>query len=157
MAFDVPRSVNMPRPVFVGHNIAVGGQPTSEELAQLRQAGFRAVINLRQNGEPVQALSPAEEGRQAAAIGLAYRHVPVSSLDLQPDRVDAFKAAVESLPGPIYVHCGAGQRATALALTYVAPSEGLTGDQTILDTILEMWQQNQLQASQLGPKRNYLT
>lgn len=100
----------------ISAKVAVGGQPSVEDLERLRSQGFVAVINLRDDGEADQPLPPAEEGDAAAAAGLTYDHIPVSLAALDADQVDKLQAAVDAAQGPVYVHCGAGQRACALGL-----------------------------------------
>lgn len=96
--------------------LLVGAQPTAEDLDRLYDAGVAMVINLRTDGENGQALSPSAEGEAAASAGLAYRHIPVSLTSLSGEQVEAVKAAIAEAEGPVYMHCGAGQRACAIGL-----------------------------------------
>ena len=96
--------------------LLVGAQPTAEDLDWLHDAGVAMVINLRTDGENGQALSPSAEGEAATSAGLAYRHIPVSLASLNSEQVEAVKAAIAEAEGPVYVHCGAGQRACAIGL-----------------------------------------
>jgi uncharacterized protein (TIGR01244 family) len=107
--------------------VAVGGQPSAEDLRQLRAQGYTTVVNLRLDGEASQPLSPTAEGRAATDAGLAYRHVPVRLADLDPEQVQEVRAAIASAPGPVYVHCGAGQRACAVALLATGGAADLAG------------------------------
>ncbi len=52
--------------------VAIGGQPTVEDLHELRAQGFVAVVNLRTPGESGQTLSPEAEGFAAQEVGLDY-------------------------------------------------------------------------------------
>ncbi len=45
--------------------ITVGGQPSAEEIQQIKNAGFATVVNLRTAGEEDQPMSPDEERRVA--------------------------------------------------------------------------------------------
>lgn len=101
--------------------VAIGGQPTVEDLHELRALGFVAVVNLRAPGEAGQMLSPEAEGFAAQEVGLDYSHVPVAIAELDPDHVRRLRAAIEAAGGPVYVHCGAGQRACALSLMALHP------------------------------------
>src|SRR5215212_9754470 len=96
--------------------VVVGAQPSADDLAHLREQGITTVVNLRTEGEANQPLSPSEEGTLAENMGLSYQHVPVSLSALDPKQVDDVRAAIRSAEGPVYVHCGAGQRACAMAL-----------------------------------------
>ena len=113
----------------ISAKVAVGGQPSAEDLARLRAQGFAAVVNLRTEGEADQPLSPSAEGDAAAAAGLAYDHIPVSLAALDAGQVDRLRAAIDAAHGPVYVHCGAGERACALGLlAAMKPGDGLAED-----------------------------
>ena len=84
--------------------LTVGGQPTEQDLQSLKTEGFAAVINLRRDGEANQPLDPAAEGKAATAAGLAYFHIPVDSSDPKRENVDALRAAIRQVKGPVYVH-----------------------------------------------------
>ena len=115
----------------LSEKVAVGGQPTVDDLRRLREQGFAAVVNLRQDGEVNQPLPPKAEGFAAMDSGLSYSHVPVVLGDLDPEQVRKVRAAIEAASGPVYVHCGAGQRAVALSLLAIAAGPGVRGDDLI--------------------------
>ena len=83
-----------------------------------------AVVNLRSAGEAGQPLSPEVEGFAAHEADLAYTHLPVAIPELDPDHVRRLHAAIEAAAGPVYVHCGAGQRACALSLLATRATPG---------------------------------
>jgi uncharacterized protein (TIGR01244 family) len=106
----------MTDPRQVSAKVAVGGQPTEDEIRELRERGFATIVNLRLAGEAGQPLDPAAEGAAAAAAGLGYHHIPVSLAELDPARIDQLRAAIDGTSGPVYVHCAAGQRACSFSL-----------------------------------------
>ena len=110
--------------------VTVGGQPSVDDLHALRAQGYVAVVNLRTEGEADQTLSPAAEGFAASEAGLGYRHVPVALPQLDLEQVRQLRMAIEEARGPVYVHCGAGQRACALSL--LATAEPGTRGETLL-------------------------
>jgi uncharacterized protein (TIGR01244 family) len=105
---------------WVSANVAVGGQPTAEDLQRLRNRGIATVVNLRLPAEADGSLAPDAEGDAARAAGLAYHHIPVALESLGPAPVERLRAAIEASDGPVYVHCGAGQRACSLSLLATA-------------------------------------
>jgi uncharacterized protein (TIGR01244 family) len=122
----------MTQRIRISDNLTVAtGQPTQEELEQLSQEGFRAVVNLRTAGEQNQALSPEAEGEVARAAGLGYAHIPVSPTGPQPGQVDAFRERLAELPGPVLVHCASGKRSGALAILHAASQQGLSGEDAL--------------------------
>ena len=117
-------------PKDLSNRVAVGGQPSTDDLSRLRDQGFTTVVNLRTSSEANQPLTPEAEGKAAAEAGLAYHHVPVSTQDLGPEQVAAVREAIREAPGRVLVHCGAGQRACALAL--LAEADSSSGGEAIL-------------------------
>src|SRR3989344_5382291 len=68
----------------VNEKICTGGQPTLEQLAELKAGGIRAVLNLRRptekqtmrpGGEPV-PYDAAAEAAEAERLGLRHLHIP---------------------------------------------------------------------------------
>jgi uncharacterized protein (TIGR01244 family) len=109
----------------------VGAQPTEEQLRELREQGFRSVVNLRTEGEENQPLAPAAEGAKAREAGLEYLHLPVSMQRMQPELVDRFREELPRLPKPVYIHCGAGKRAGVFAMIDLALQAGWSGEETL--------------------------
>lgn len=104
----------------IADDYAVSGQIRPEDAEAIRQAGFRSVVCHRpDNEDPGQ---PSVEAIRAAAekAGLAFRHIPVSGGRFPPEAVDAMRAALAELPGPVFGYCRSGARSTniyALAKT----------------------------------------
>jgi uncharacterized protein (TIGR01244 family) len=105
----------------IDEGVAVGGQPTPEQVPALAAAGFRTVMNLRLesefDAEPVAAA--------AKKAGLSYRHVPISSKDPTNAAVDEFLRLTDD-PAiyPVYIYCGSGNRAAALWMVRRVLREG---------------------------------
>ena len=106
----------------ISDRISVGGQPTEEDLKNLKAEGFAAIINLRREGEQNQPLDPAREGAVAQATGLKYFHIPVNSSDPKREHVEAVKAALDQIEGPVFVHCQGGGRGCSIALLASEPN-----------------------------------
>jgi uncharacterized protein (TIGR01244 family) len=115
----------------ISDTLTVGGQPTEDELRSMAEEGVRTVVNLRTAGEEEQPLSPEEEGRQVEAAGMQYVHIPVSMKGMGPQLVDQFRAKLNEVPGPVFVHCHRGKRAGAFAMMHAAVERGMTGEQTL--------------------------
>jgi uncharacterized protein (TIGR01244 family) len=117
--------------IRVSDRISVGGQPSEADLDRLAERGFQAVINLRTDDEANLPISPESERTYAESVGLSYRRLPITSAGLRPHQVEAFRAIARRLPAPIYVHCGAGQRASAISV--LAEGVGETADAALLE------------------------
>ena len=106
----------MKEPTKISATISAGGQPNEEDIAALKAAGVRKIINLRRPGEQNQPLDPDAEGAAVRAAGMEYLHVPVDPKNLDPSSSAAVTKAVEEADGPVYIHCAAGGRAVTHAL-----------------------------------------
>ncbi len=107
----------------VSDDLSAAGQPTSEELKQAAQEGFKSVLNLRSPDE-VGFLS--DEQQQAQAAGLQYANIPLKPSEANQEQTELAIQEIENLPKPILIHCAAGARAGGIALIANAISEGLT-------------------------------
>ena len=112
----------------VGDRIFIGAQPSEQDLAELKQQGFRSVVNLRLPGEEDQPLSPDEEGFKVKQQGMEYLHIPVSGKSIRLEQADQVCTQMECLPHPVYVHCRKGGRAAIFALMNEAVEHGWTMD-----------------------------
>ncbi|MDX1676720.1 beta-lactamase hydrolase domain-containing protein [Arsukibacterium sp.] len=101
----IPDNFNQP-----GQNLITGGQPSMQELEQLKAAGVRKVINLRGADEAVSY----DEQAAAEALGLTYISLPVAGAG--DVTVDKARALYQHLQGDqkILVHCASGNRVGAL-------------------------------------------
>lgn len=112
-------------------DITVGGQPTAADITQLKNDGFRTIVNLRTEGEDDQAMSPEQEREAVENAGMKYVHLPVSSATMGPDTVDKFRAQLPTFEGPVLVHCHAGMRAGAFTMMATAAEKGWSGEDTL--------------------------
>ena len=90
------------------------GQLRPEDLSTVAAAKYRAIICNRPDDEEAGQPRAAEIGKAAAAAGLAFAHLPVSSRDIPPDDARAMRAALDRLPGPILAYCRTGARSQAM-------------------------------------------
>ena len=100
--------------------VTFGTQPTAQQIHELAQRGYRAIVNLCTEGEDDAPLGPLEEAHRAESAGLAYGHVPVGRTEFTDEQFLAFRATLRRLPDPIYVHCCEGNRARAMAAVHSA-------------------------------------
>ncbi|HEX2942221.1 MAG TPA: protein tyrosine phosphatase family protein [Rhodopila sp.] len=116
----------------VNDDLMVGtGQPQEDDLRTLAERGVRSVVDLRQEGEPNQALPPARERQATETAGMSYTHVPVPTDRLDHDMLARFHQAVSRLPKPVFVHCASGKRSGSLAFMHDAVSHGLNGREAL--------------------------
>lgn len=111
-AFDpaptAPEMLPNGRTPFEG--VLTGGQPTDEQLADLAEAGYRTVINLRSDGEEGNTDPSDVEG-----LGMTYIAIPIESAEtLNEENARLLADTLDNAEGPVVVHCGSGNRVGAL-------------------------------------------
>ena len=88
--------MNFQRPITA--TITIGDQPAAADLEQLKQEGYKGVVNLRNDGEPDQPLSTSEEGNQVRALGMKYLHYGVGVAPLSEAGVTGVCDFVDETP-----------------------------------------------------------
>ncbi len=99
----------------IDDQLSIGGQIRPEEVAQLAAKGFRSIICNRPDDEDPGQPSFAEIAQAAEAHGMAARHIPVRSGQVERAQAAQFEAALKELPGPTFAYCRSGGRAGVLA------------------------------------------
>ncbi len=112
----------------INDELAIAGQVSSEELAQVVQQGFCSVLNLRSPGE--HNFSVAEQ-LEAETMGLQYLNLPLELSEISTERATLILQQMYRLPKPILIHCDTAIRAAAIALVYIAVQQGATLEQAL--------------------------
>ncbi|PWJ20552.1 bifunctional protein tyrosine phosphatase family protein/NAD(P)/FAD-dependent oxidoreductase [Jannaschia seohaensis] len=94
--------------------VSVSPQITADDMAAISEAGFRAIICNRPDGEGADQPSFQEIEAAAKAAGIEARYVPVKSGMVTDDDVAAFGAALSDVPRPILAYCRTGTRSATL-------------------------------------------
>jgi uncharacterized protein (TIGR01244 family) len=108
----VPGIRNLAR---VETTVACAGAISADAVPEISRMGFTSIINLREATEPGADLEKEEAAAKRA--GLRYFHVPFNGTSPDTKAADQFLAAITS-PGtePAFIHCSAGNRASAMWL-----------------------------------------
>jgi len=103
--------------------VAVGGQPTPEQITALSDEGFNAIINLREESE----FNDGPQMRAARDSGMQFLRVPVSREKPTDEAVQKFLEITDD-PAlyPVYVYCGTGNRAAGLWMIRRVVRDGWT-------------------------------
>ena len=106
----------------VNEKICTGGQPTLEQLEELKAGGIRAVLNLRRptekqtprpGAEPV-PYDAAAEAAAAERLGLRYFNIPVDPEAPTDAQVQQFlKILADAQNRPVFIHCSTANRVGA--------------------------------------------
>ena len=116
----------------VESTIACGGSTKPEAIREIRNMGFKSVINLRLASE--EGAMVEEEGAVVRAAGMNYVHLPFNAQSPDPKLIDNFIAAVTSRANtPAYVHCAAGGRAAALWMIKRVKADGWSVDRALTE------------------------
>ena len=98
--------------------LSVAPQISEADIGTLAARGYHAIINNRPDREGDDQPGSAELEAAAKRHGLAYRHIPVISGQVTEADIEAFRAALRDLRGPVFAFCRTGTRSTTLwALT----------------------------------------
>jgi uncharacterized protein (TIGR01244 family) len=90
----------------IGPDLALAGQPAPDALKQLKDMGFKTVINLRTEKE-----GAADERAVVEAQGLHYVWVPMTPDTFSLKDVEAVEAVLaDPAAGPILLHCASSNR-----------------------------------------------
>jgi len=93
---------------------AVSPQITPQDMAAIKEAGFRAIICNRPDGEGADQPSFEEIEAAAKKVGLEAAYVPVTSGKVRDEDVESFGAALKDLPRPVLAYCRTGTRSATL-------------------------------------------
>ncbi|MCG7622304.1 bifunctional protein tyrosine phosphatase family protein/NAD(P)/FAD-dependent oxidoreductase [Epibacterium sp. Ofav1-8] len=98
----------------ISDKTSVTPQITVEDIAAIKEAGFRAIICNRPDGEGADQPSFAEIAAAADLVGIKAAYVPVQSGLVQDADVAAFSTALADLPRPVLAYCRTGTRSATL-------------------------------------------
>jgi uncharacterized protein (TIGR01244 family) len=90
--------------------ICTGGQPTLDQLTDLKKQGVTTIINLR----TPQEYDAAPEEAKAKELGLRYFNIPVASNGPKDEQVVEFlKLTDDPKNRPAFIHCASANRVGA--------------------------------------------
>ena len=95
-------------------DLSVSPQITPGDVAAIRDAGFRAIICNRPDGEGADQPNFDEIETAAKANGLDARYLPITSGMVQDTDAESFGQALRDLPGPVFAYCRTGTRSATL-------------------------------------------
>lgn len=119
--------------------IGTAGQPTAEQLADIKAAGYDVVINLAM---PDSTNAIPNEAELVAAQGMEYVHIPVVWEEPREQDLQRFLEAMRRYQGHrVFVHCAMNWRVSAfIFLRQVIEQQ--VGRDTARQALGEVWQPN---------------
>lgn len=137
--FDVSRNSlqNIYNYLPINEHLSTSGQPTENQFAAIRDAGFNTVVNLAphhaENALP-------DETATLQALGMTYIHIPVDFKDPTDEDFSQFAQVMQEHAGtPIWVHCAANMRVSAFVYRYRCSELGESRDKARAD-IDKIWE-----------------
>jgi sulfide:quinone oxidoreductase len=94
--------------------VSVSPQIKAADVQAVRDAGFRAIICNRPDGEGADQPNFAEIEVAAKALGMATVYQPIVAGKVSNDDAEAFEKALTELPGPVLAYCRTGTRSATL-------------------------------------------
>jgi uncharacterized protein (TIGR01244 family) len=106
----------------VTDDYAVSGQIAADDMAAIKDAGFRSIICNRPDNEQPGQPSASEIAVAAQAAELVFRHIPFVSGQMTEEDIAKMVEALDEIPGPVFAYCRSGARSTNIFLA--AKSKG---------------------------------
>lgn len=94
--------------------VSVTPQITASNLAVIKDAGFRAIICNRPDGEGADQPTFAEIEKAAKKVGIEASYQPIVSGQVSDEDATTFATAAANLPGPVLAYCRTGTRSATL-------------------------------------------
>ena len=120
-------------------NLGTSGQPTSAQLAAIKEAGYEVVINLATGTTPRDLPNEADV---VATQGMEYIHIPVVwENPTEADLARFFEVMDATQDKKRFVHCIANMRVSAFMFLYRVLRQGMPLDEARA-TMSQIWQPN---------------
>ncbi|MGQ7847228.1 TIGR01244 family sulfur transferase [Granulosicoccus sp. 3-233] len=98
----------------ISDTLSLSKQLQIDDIARLRELGFRSIICNRPDGEAADQPTFAEIQAEAARHGLEMRYLPVVPGQVSNEDVDSFARAMQEMPKPAMAYCRSGTRSATL-------------------------------------------
>ena len=95
-------------------DVAVSTQVLPADLKAVGDAGYRAIICNRPDGEGADQPTFEEVSKAAESLGLQAAYLPIVSGKVMDEDAAAFGRLLTELPGPVLAYCRTGTRSTTL-------------------------------------------
>ena len=122
----IPDAVEVRPGVFVLH-----GVPREDTFAAIKNLHIARVIDLRRDGEP--ALNSEQESSRLQGMDVQYIRYAITRAPTASD-FDFLRSLMRDLPrnAKVLIHCDDGNRAAAVACTWLVLDKGLALEEAIL-------------------------
>ena len=111
----------------IAPGFSVSGQLLPQDIGQVADQGFKSIICNRPDDEGADQPTAAVVGQQAEALGLSFKHIPITPGLVTEANVAAMAKALAQMPSPILAFCRSGARSTKLWEMVQAAAPDLSG------------------------------
>jgi protein tyrosine/serine phosphatase len=107
-----------------------GAQPDEKAIKHLKELGIKSIIDLRWSGKATKA-----EFAMASTSGIICTNIPLSGASRpSEEQVRMVLAAIESLPGPVFIHCQHGcDRTGTIVACYRIKHDGWSSEKALAE------------------------
>jgi uncharacterized protein (TIGR01244 family) len=105
----------------INDELSIAGQVSYEQLQDIAQEGFKAVLCLRSKTNLL-----VGEQQYVEALGLWYLNPPIESQTISAESVGWVLKQMDILPKPVLIYCANAKLAAAMALMHIAMHQGMT-------------------------------
>ena len=122
----------------ITENIGTGGQPTINQLTEIAEANYSAIINLAMHDSDN---AIPKEGDIVSSLGMKYIHIPVPFEAPTSNHLQKFFNVMDSFKDKkVFVHCAVNARVSAFMHQYLTLKKGVSSEQAT-SPLLRQWLQ----------------
>ncbi len=134
-------TVNIINDLCLSETLGTAGQPTPDQFAAIRDAGYEVVINLAMDDS---SGALPDEGELVAAQGMDYVHIPVVWESPMLADWERFLDVMDQNQGrKVFVHCALNMRVSCFAFLYRVLRLGVPAEVAWQD-VLVIWEPNEV-------------
>ena len=127
--------------VPISETIATAGQPTPEQFAAIKDAGYETIVNL---ALPTSTNAIPNEEAIVEALGINYVHIPVIWEEPTLEDLDRFFGELErDANQKVFVHCAMNMRVSAFIYLYRILRQQVAEDVS-KQTMAQIWEPNEV-------------
>ncbi len=127
--------------VPISETIATSGQPTPEQFAAIKDAGYETIVNL---ALPTSTNAIPNEQAIVEALGIDYVHIPVIWEEPTLEDLDRFFGELErDANQKVFVHCAMNMRVSAFIYLYRILRQQVA-EETAKQTMAQIWEPNEV-------------
>jgi uncharacterized protein (TIGR01244 family) len=126
--------------IQISDKIATAGQPTADQFADIRAAGYEVVVNLAM---PNSTNAIAHEQELVEAQGMEYVYLPVVWEEPTLSDIDRFFNTLETnADKPVFVHCALNMRVSAFMYLYQR-TQNQVSHEVAVENMNKIWTPNE--------------